>query len=94
MAVIPIQVTAEGVLIPKIYLHNAGQVEVIVTSEYVLVRPKLPKPEPAPSEQTIAQLKGRYDFIGIGHTRDPQASVNAEEILEREVKRESGWSLD
>jgi hypothetical protein len=45
-------------------------------------------------EQTTAQLKHRYDFIGIGHTRDPQASVNAEEILEREVKRESGWSLD
>jgi len=94
MAVIPIQVTDEGVLIPKVYLHDASQVEIVVTKEYVLVRPKPSEPEPVKTEQSIAELKRRYSFIGIGHTRDPQASVNAEEILEREVKRESGWSLD
>ncbi len=40
MDVIPIQVTEEGVFIPKVYLHNAADVEVEVTAEYVIVRPK------------------------------------------------------
>lgn len=88
------QVTDEGVLIPKVYLHDASQIEIVVTKEYVLVRPKLSEPESVQTEQTIEELNRRYSFIGIGHTRDPQASVNAKEILEREIKRESGWSLD
>jgi putative ubiquitin-RnfH superfamily antitoxin RatB of RatAB toxin-antitoxin module len=40
MTIIPIQVTDEAVIIPKIYLHGAHEVEVEVTDEYVIVRPK------------------------------------------------------
>ncbi|MCI0711127.1 MAG: hypothetical protein L0154_13300 [Chloroflexi bacterium] len=40
MKVMPIQVLDEGVLIPRIYLHNAGEVEVVVTADYILVKPK------------------------------------------------------
>ncbi len=87
MELIPIQVTDEGVLIPKVYLRDAGEVETIVSEDYVLVRSKNPAP------RGIAQNARRYSFIGIAHTRNPRASVEAEDILEREIKRESGWSL-
>lgn len=40
MTIIPIQVTDEGVLIPKTYLHNATEVEVEMTADYVIVRSK------------------------------------------------------
>ncbi len=40
MNLIPIQVTDEGVLIPKSYLNQANAVEVTVTEDYVLVKPK------------------------------------------------------
>lgn len=92
MNMLPIQVTEAGVLIPKIYLLNAGEVEVIVSQDYVLVRPKPSSPELVSAEASVPTPN--YDFIGIGHSRDPQASLQAEAILEREIKRESGWSLD
>ena len=94
MSVIPIQVTSEGVLIPKTYLRDASNVEVIVAEDYVLVRSKPLVPESAATDQETAQPESRYDFIGIGHTRDPHASLNAETILEREINRTSGWSID
>ncbi|CAN5459716.1 hypothetical protein BH10CHL1_BH10CHL1_43150 [soil metagenome] len=37
---VPIQVTDEGVLIPKNYLRNASEVEVVTTADYFLIRPK------------------------------------------------------
>ena len=38
-------------------------------------------------------VKGRrYSFIRAGRTRNPRASVEAEEILEREVDRSDGWT--
>ena len=40
MIIIPIQVTDEAVFIPKVYLHDAREVEVEITDEYVIVRPK------------------------------------------------------
>lgn len=88
MQLIPIQVTQEGVVIPKVYLQDAAEVEVVVEADYVLVRPK-PK---------ISHAKGevkahRYSFIGVGQTRNPRASVEAEDILEREADRREGWSL-
>lgn len=46
MTIIPIQVTDEGVVIPKAYLHNADEVEVEMTAEYVIVRPKGQQAEP------------------------------------------------
>ena len=84
MTIIPIQVTDEGVLIPKVYLHDAGELELLVTAEYVLVRPK----HPSLIEQETPRSPRRYSFIGIAHTRNPRASVEAEEILEREFGRE------
>ena len=97
MNVIPIQVTEEGVFIPKTYLHDAGEMEVEMTADYVIVRPKA---------QTLVQgdelkllrdtlvKQWRYSFVGIGRTRNPNASVQVEEILEREADRRQGWSLD
>lgn len=38
--ILPIQVLDEGVLIPKVYLHNADEVEVVVTADYILIKPK------------------------------------------------------
>jgi len=40
MNILPIQVTDEGVLIPRVYLHEAAEVEVEVTADDVIVRPK------------------------------------------------------
>ena len=37
----PIQVLQEGVLIPKHYLENASEFEIVVTADYVLVKPKV-----------------------------------------------------
>ncbi len=49
MNMIPIQVTDEGVLIPKTYLQNSDAVDVVITPNYVLVKPKRqPAPEPTP----------------------------------------------
>ena len=49
MNMIPIQVTDEGVLIPKTYLQNSDAVEVVITPNYVLVKPKRQSaPEPTP----------------------------------------------
>lgn len=68
-----------------------GPLELIMRDEYILIR--IRQNETAKSEKH-GDIKSRYSFIGIGHTRDPEASVNAEEILAREIKRDSGWSLD
>ncbi len=89
MSVIPIQVTSEGVLIPKTYLADASEVEVVVGEDYVLVRPKFPSQNRSGMPDTVH----RYSFIGIAHTRNPRASVEAEEILEREANRRVGWEL-
>ena len=91
MSAIPIQVTDEGVLIPKVYLHNAGEVEVVMTDEYVLVRPK--PASPAPTREPGAKRR-RYTFIASGRTRNPGASTEAEQILEQEAHRRRGWSFD
>lgn len=87
MELIPIQVTAEGVVIPKTYLQGASDVEVIWSEEYILVRPKT-----HPVQKTDKSGKHRYSFIGIAQTRNPTASTDAEEILAREVSPRSGWS--
>ncbi len=91
MNVIPIQVTDEGVLIPKTYLREASEVEVIITEDYVLVRPKRPVVARESGARPPRKSR-RYTFIGSGRTRNPQASAEAEQILEREADRRSGWS--
>ena len=92
MNVLPIQITNAGVLIPKIYLDTSGEIELVVTEDFVVVRPKQVKSTFVAADDPATTYD--YDFIGIGHTRDPEASLNAETILEQEIKRESGWSLD
>jgi hypothetical protein len=87
MELIPIQVTEEGVVIPKTYLQGASDVEVIWSEDYILVKPKI-----RPAQRSGKSGKHRYSFIGIAQTRNPTASTDAEEILAREVDRRSGWS--
>lgn len=98
MNMIPIQVTDEGVLIPRTYLPGADDFELLTTSEYVLVRLRR-QVVPGNGEQKAAvdskSIPGRrYAFIGSGRTRNPRASAEAESILEQEVDRLRGWSLD
>lgn len=40
MNIIPIQVTDEGVLIPKTYLGNAKEVDVVISGDYFLIKPR------------------------------------------------------
>ena len=40
MNIIPIQVTDEGVLIPKTYFHNLDDIEIVKSAEYILVKTK------------------------------------------------------
>ncbi len=89
MNVIPIQVTDEGILIPKVYLREASEVEVIMMADYVLVRPKPPVVARESGAHSPSKSR-RYAFIASGRTRNPQASAEAEQILEREANRRSG----
>ncbi len=41
----------------------------------------------------IEQKSKRYSFVGIGRSETGDLSARAEEILEKEIKRRSGWSL-
>ena len=77
--VIPIQVTQEGVIIPKTYLRDARDVDVVVTSEYVIVKPRGEAQQPLQGKSPSR----RYSFLGIGETRNPTASVEVEAMLER-----------
>lgn len=89
MQMIPIQVTEEGVFIPKIYLKETNNLEVVVVDDYVLVRPHVSVVENSVLASVTKALSPgrtrRFSFIGSGHTRNPKASVEAEEILQREV---------
>lgn len=99
MKMIPIQVTEEGVVIPKIYLRATHNLEVIVADDYVLVRPQpsVAVEETVRDATPTALPSGRtrrFSFVGSGQTRNPKASMAAEEILQREVDLREGWSLD
>ncbi len=48
---IPIQVTHEGVLIPKTYLQGANEVDVVVMADYIIIKPKTPTDRPPLSTQ-------------------------------------------
>ncbi|MCP5098039.1 MAG: hypothetical protein GY943_21025 [Chloroflexi bacterium] len=86
METIPIQVTGDGVLIPREYfLHDANEYEVELTDSYILIKPKV-------SEAPLPDVHKRYPWIGIGHSSDPTASQRVEEILADEIDRRSGWT--
>jgi len=69
MDILPIQITEEGVLIPKIYLQEADEVEVFVTNTYVLVKPKAVIPRR--SKKQVSEKPHRFSFIASGQTRNP-----------------------
>lgn len=80
MVIPPIQVNDTGVLIPRSYLQDASEFEFEVIDGYVLVRPK------ANGGLTLRpSTSSRFSFVGIAETRNPNASVEVEEILEREL---------
>jgi hypothetical protein len=85
MKTLPVQVTEEGVLIPKEYLQQADEFEVVIQNGDILVRPKQSEPLP--------DVYKRFPWIGIGISNDPTASERVEEILEAEIDRRSGWTL-
>ena len=89
MNITPIQVTEEGVLIPRHYLPDATEFELLVAGDYVFVRPKS---NGSPVENV--QKGWPYDWIGIAETRDPTASSHVEEILRSEIDRRAGWTQD
>lgn len=91
MKVIPIQITKEGILIPRVYFPTASQVEVVMRDDYVLLKPKT-NGKPKPKKRS--KKSSRYSFVGIGRSRNPRASVEAEEILEREIDPVRGWTVD
>lgn len=63
MEIVPIQVTEQGVLIPRVYLPNAEAVEAVLTAEYVLVRAKT---EPVSIRPTTPSLADQL-FGALGH---------------------------
>jgi hypothetical protein len=81
MKTLPIQVTEEGVLIPKEYLQQANEFEVVIQNGDILVRPKQSEPLP--------DVHKRFPWIGIGTSKDPTASERVEEILTAELGRRS-----
>lgn len=84
MEIKPIQIMEQGVLIPLEYLHNAHEFEFELVNGHVLVRAKQEEPALLPSESS------RFSFVGIAHSRNPNASIEVEDILQREL----GLDLD
>ena len=82
MKILPIQVTDEGVLIPLEYLQNAREFEFELQDSCVLIRPKHPT-EPLPD------IHKRYPWIGMAHSKNPNASAEVEEILRRELGKKA-----
>lgn len=91
MKLIPIQITKEGILIPRIYFPAASQVEIVMRADYVLLKTKT---NGKAKSKKPRKKSSRYSFVGIGHSRNPRASIDAEEILEREVDPIRGWTVD
>ncbi|KAA3658461.1 MAG: hypothetical protein DWQ04_25060 [Chloroflexi bacterium] len=80
MNVQPIQVTKEGVLIPRKYLPGADEFEFVVSEDHVLIRPK------TNGEQSLLPSESsRFSFVGIAKSSNPDASADVEEILRREM---------
>lgn len=87
MQSIQVQLTKDGVLIPRAYLQNADDFEIEIRNGDVLVRPK-------PVVEPLVDAPKRYSWIGIAKSDNPNASVEVEEILEAEIDRRAGWTLD
>ena len=88
MTVTPIQVLEHSVLIPRQYLPNTDSFELVLTNDYVIIRPK----ESAAGEE--ASLSPLHNLIGAAKTTDPTASARVKEILSAEADSRSGWTHD
>jgi hypothetical protein len=88
MSVLPIQIHETGILIPRIYLPNLEELEVVALEEYILLRAK-PRAA-AETKQNGQRVKSRrFSFVGSSYTRNPFASTTAEEILHAEMGPET-----
>ncbi len=86
METIPIQVTQDGVLIPRSYfLQDASDYEIEFVNGDILVKPKL-------SNEPLPDVKERYPWIGMAQSPDSTASERVEEILTAEIDRHAGWT--
>jgi hypothetical protein len=84
MNLLPIQVTQDGVLIPRQYFpQGTAEYELELINGYVLVKPKLTPVEP------LTDVYERFPWIGIAETNDPTASARVDEILAAEFGLES-----
>jgi len=88
MTVTPIQVVDQSVLIPRQYLPDTDSFELVVTSEYVIIRSKKSN---TLNETPESPLHG---LIGFAETSDPTASARVKEILSDEADTRSGWTHD
>lgn len=85
MNVLPIQVTEKEIRIPREYLPDSDELELVFEQDYVIVRLKV-------IESPLADVKKRFPWIGMGRSGNPNASIEAEEVLSRELHRRSGWT--
>lgn len=77
-----IKITNDGVLIPLDYLQHAREFELEVQNGDVLIRPK-----PEQASELLPSESSRFSFVGIGKSRNPNASAEVEEILQQELGR-------
>lgn len=89
MELLPIRVTEEGVLIPLEYLQNAREFDFELRNGSVLIRPK------QEDEHALLPSKStRFSFVGIGVSKNPEASANVENILREELGSYQGAGDD
>lgn len=89
METILINVTEEGLLIPRDYLPDAQEFELELKDDHIVIRSK------GNGNQGDVKPEGwPYEWIGIAETKDPTASQRVEEILAEEIDRRAGWTLD
>jgi hypothetical protein len=95
----PIQVLDEGVLIPRIYLHNAGEVEVVITADYILIKPKAgvaanEQPNGGPVQDAAVGRNEQEQTLAMLRTVFPvQAELSPQEQQQRiaALKASPGW---
>jgi hypothetical protein len=85
MKTLPVEVTAEGVLIPIEYLQPADEFEAEIQNGYVVVRPKSVPTTSEEEPELLPSESSRFSFIGIARSKNPNASYEVEEILEKEL---------
>lgn len=86
MNIAPIQISDIGILIPRQYLPSVEAFELVLSDEYILIRPKSDSSLAAPIQSPL------HFLIGIAETKGLTASERTEEILVAELDSQSGWT--